>query len=136
MKTSRLKVASYIAQKTLADKTSSKELSKEIAAYLLQNRRVGELESLLRDVELLWAEAGHVEVVATTSHPLSTDNKNEIKSEAKSIYPAAKTININEIIDESLLANIRLNIINKRLDLSAKASLNRFRQLTGAGVSK
>jgi hypothetical protein len=49
MKTSRVRIAGTIADQTLANGTS-KQYAREVAAYLLSEGRVGELDSLLRDV--------------------------------------------------------------------------------------
>ena len=49
------------------------------------------------------------------------------------IYPNTKKIIVTHVIDPGVIGGVRLNFANKQLDLSAKAKLNRFRQLTMAG---
>ena len=69
MKTPRSRIADIVAKRL--DKVSSKELSQEIAAYLLSEGRVQELEPLLRDVMQKRAENGTVEVTAVSARRFS-----------------------------------------------------------------
>jgi F0F1-type ATP synthase delta subunit len=112
---------------------STKKLSKEIAAYLLNDGRVGDLDSILRDIQADWAEAGYVEVLASSTFPLSEKVKLDIKSRMKKLYPRAKRIIVTEIHDEDVIGGVRLNLANQQLDLSIEAKLNKFKQLTTAG---
>lgn len=131
MKASRLRIASVVADKALKD--GAEPVAKQLAAYLLDTRRVNELYSVLRDIQSKWAEAGYVEVVATSAHPLNDEIKKRIELEVRKAFPDAKRINVNEVLDESVLEGVRLNFANHQLDLSAEAKINKFRQLTMAG---
>ena len=76
MKAPRTRIASTIADRTLnsgqsGQESAAKSVAKEVAAYLLAENRVGELDSILRDVQADWAEAGYVEVLASSAFPLS-----------------------------------------------------------------
>jgi F0F1-type ATP synthase delta subunit len=132
MKASRSKIASTIAEKTLKDGFSP-EYAKEIAAYLLSEGRVGEVDSLLRDIQEKWAAAGHVEVLARTAHSLTPEETEEIRRQIGVLYPAAKRIVVTEVHDPSVVGGVRLSLANQQLDLSVEAKLNKFKQLTAAG---
>jgi F0F1-type ATP synthase delta subunit len=132
MKTSRTRIAHSIADRTLKG-DSKKKLSQEIAAYLLSERRVGDLDSLLRDVQADWAEAGFVEVLAASAHPLSASVKADIEKRIKPLYPNAKRIIVTEVSDPAVIGGVRLSLANQQLDLSIEAKLNKFKQLTTAG---
>jgi F0F1-type ATP synthase delta subunit len=132
MKTPRPRIAAVIAERTLS-KGVSLELSAEIAAYLLSEHRVSELDSILRDVLADWATAGHVEVIASSAHPLTAEVKADITKQVKSLYPAAKEIIVTESHDESVIGGVRLELANQQLDLSVEAKLNKFKQLTSVG---
>lgn len=132
MKTARTRIASVIAEDTLKS-GASKSYVKEVAAYLLSEQRVGELDSLLRDVQADWAKAGYVEVIATSAHPLTASIKADITKQIKQLYPGAKKITISEAHDEEVLGGVRLSLADKQLDLSVEAKLNKFKQLTTAG---
>jgi F0F1-type ATP synthase delta subunit len=132
MKASRTRLAQLIADQTLKE-GASKRFDREIAAYLLSEGRVSELDSLLRDVQADWAEAGHVEVTAKSAFPLSAAVRADIKREVKKVHPNAKKIVINEVIDSTVVGGVRLNLPNRQLDLSIRAKLNAFKQSVTAG---
>jgi len=132
MKTSRIKIAGAITDKTLKSGIS-KRLSQEVAAYLLSERRVNELDSILRDVQADWAEAGYVEVAAASAHPLTDVIKAEITKQIKALYPGAKQVIITQVADPEVIGGVRLNLPNQQLDLTVEAKLNKFKQLTAAG---
>ena len=131
MKQSRTRVAQVIADKTLKSGLS-KRYSEQIAAYLLTERRVGELSSLMRDVQTDWATAGHVEVIASSAHPLSADLKTMITKQIKALYPNASRIIVTETYDPDIIGGVRLSLANQQLDLSIEAKLNKFKQLITA----
>lgn len=129
MKTPRTKIASTIADRTLKG-GSSAGLAKEVAAYLLAEGRVGELDSVLRDVQADWAKAGYVEVLAASAFPLSADVRTNITKQVKSIYPDAKQVIVTEVPDPQVIGGVRLSLANQQLDLSVEAKLNKFKQIT------
>jgi F0F1-type ATP synthase delta subunit len=129
MKTPRTRIAQVIADRTLqsgADDT----LVREVAAYLLGERRVGELNSLMRDVQADWAKVGQVEVLAASAFPLSADVRQDIEARVKAIYPNATRIIVTEVLDPEVIGGVRLSLANQQLDLSVEAKLNKFKQLT------
>ena len=132
MKVARTRIASAIADRTLKQGVS-KRLSRELAAYLLTERRTGELDSLLRDVQHDWADAGHVEVIAASAFPLTAAVRGDITKRVKALYPAAKQIIINETHDPAVIGGVRLNLPDRQLDLSIRTKLNRFKQLATQG---
>lgn len=132
MKTPRPRIAGAIAERTLR-KGATKRLSCEVAAYLLSERRVNELDSVLRDVAADWAEAGYVEVIASSARPLSAAVLADIKRRVKQLYPSAKRIIVTAKLDPAVIGGVRLNLPGRQLDLSVGAKLNKFKQLTTAG---
>lgn len=129
-KISRIRLAEVIARKHQT--TNAKELSQEIAAYLLSEGRVGELDSLMRDVMQYRSDNGTVEVVATEAYELSDAVRADIKQLVVNLYPEAKEIIISEVIDSNAIGGVRLEFANSQLDLSVRTKLNRFKQLTAA----
>jgi F0F1-type ATP synthase delta subunit len=129
MKAPRTRISRVIADKTLKQ-GSSKRLSREVAAYLLAERRTGQLESILRDIQADWAEAGRVEVIATSAHPLTAAVQADIKRRIKKVYPDAKQIIVTGQHDPEVIGGVRLSLADRQLDLSVQAKLNQFKQLT------
>lgn len=132
MKQPRTKIARLVADRTLKA-GSSKQLAREVAAYLLSERRVSELNSLLRDVQADWADAGFVEVIAASAHPLTVGVKTDIAAQVKAVFPKAEQVIVTEVHDPEVIGGVRLSFANRQLDLSVEAKLNKFKQLTTAG---
>lgn len=129
MKFDRSRLAKYIAEKTLKD-GSKKRFSREIAAFLVEQGDVYDLESVMRDVMSDWAEAGYVEVDAASAHELTSKVESEIKREVKAIFPHAKQIVITKTYDPAVIGGVRLNFANQQLDITLQAKLNKFKELT------
>lgn len=132
MKQPRTRIARIIADRS-RKAGASKLLSQEVAAYLLAERRVNELDSILRDVQADWAQDGYVEVIASSAHPLNPSVKTTISEQIKRLYPQAKRIVITEAHDPAVIGGVRLSLANQQLDLSVEAKLNTFRQLITTG---
>ena len=130
MKTPRRQIASLFVKRSLVTGASVKKLSRAVAAYLLETGRTGELESLLRDIALLRAERGIVEVMAVSAHELSAVVRADIEYLVKELHPHARHIMVSERIDSSVIGGVRLELLDRQLDLSIRSKLNRFRQLT------
>lgn len=129
MKAPRTRIAGTVADRTLKQGVS-KQLSREIAAYLLAEGRVSELDSVLRDVQSDWAEKGYVEVLASSAHELSSEVKSGIMARIKALYPEAKQVVVTEVRDSEIIGGVRLRLANQQLDLSVESKLNKFKQLT------
>lgn len=132
MKTPRRKIASLLAERSLKSGADAGKLSREIAAYLLQTGRTGELSSLLRDVQQIRAEHGIVEVMAATAHELSAAARKDIEAYIRQLYPDAQQIIISEVRDADVIGGVRLELANQQLDLSVRGKLNRFKQRASA----
>jgi F0F1-type ATP synthase delta subunit len=129
MKTPRTRIAQVIADRTLQS-GADEALAREVAAYVLAERRVGELNSLMRDVQEDRAQAGQVEVLAASAHPLNNEVRQDIEVQVKTIYPNAKRVIVTEVLDPEVIGGVRLSLANQQLDLSVEAKLNKFKQLT------
>jgi len=131
MKTPRTRIAQTIADRTLKS-GDTKQLSREVAAYLLSEGRASELNSVLRDVQADWAQAGYVEVLASSAHPLDAATKKTIEQQVKQLYPSAKKTIVTEVHDPQVIGGVQLKLANQQLDLSVEGKLNKFKQLTEA----
>jgi F-type H+-transporting ATPase subunit delta len=128
----RHQLAAVLAERSLAQ-LDVKTFSDELAAYLLSEHRTGELDSLMRDIMQYRADHGVVEVVAVSAHTLTDSVRKDIESQVRELYPAAKKVIISEEIDPVIIGGVRIELANQQLDLSIRAKLNRFKQLTAVG---
>ena len=132
MKTPRHQIAAALAQRSLGS-VNTAEFANEIAAYLLTARRTNELNSLLRDVSQYRADHGVVEVMALSAHPITKSVRTDIEQQVRALYPSAKTVIVTERHNATVVGGVRLEFANQQLDLSVRAKLNRFKQLTAQG---
>lgn len=128
---SRLELAEIIGEKTLRVE-SLDTLKDVIAAYLLDENDVDELDSLMRDVLAYRAAHGYVEATLVSAHPLTDGTKTEIRDLLKTEFPNAKKIIMNENIDPAVVGGVRIELAGEELDLTIKAKLNTFKRLTAA----
>lgn len=135
-KASRHTVASVLAGRIDVAQNNAQILGREIAAFLLDARLTGQLDSILRDIIQIRAEHGIVEVTAVSAHPLTdsvrADIEHKIRTHILSTVgaPAASKIILSERHDPMVAGGVRLELANHQLDLSVRAKLNRFKQLT------
>ena len=132
MKTPRTDIAGIIARRTLRGGMSKAEIT-SLAAYLLEEGRTGELDSLLRDVQADWAKDGVVEVIASSAHELSPQVRKDIEAEARSIYRDAKRITVTSKLDPAVVGGVQLAFVDYRLDMSVAGELKKFKALATNG---
>jgi F0F1-type ATP synthase delta subunit len=118
---SRRKMAMYVADKLVAGHPTRDAL-KEVAAYLLTSGRTREQELLVRDIEEEMAARGVVVADVTSAHPLNASVAAEIKA-----MTGAKTVQLRQSVDETLLGGIRIDVPGKRFDGTIRHKLNALR---------
>ncbi|HSW79484.1 MAG TPA: F0F1 ATP synthase subunit delta [Candidatus Saccharimonadales bacterium] len=121
------KVPLHQVAAVLADKSFS---AKEIAAYLLETGRTGELNSLTRDIVKVRAERGIVEATVVSAREITPGVRDEMTATVKKLFPEAKQIILNERIDANIIGGVRMEFPDSQLDLSIRNKLNRFKALT------
>lgn len=131
MKVRRTRISKVVAAQALRS-GSSKRFARAVAAYLLSEGRTAELDSIVRDVQADWAEAGLVEVIASSAHPLTASIKADIKKQTRQMYPKARRITVSEAYDPDVIGGVRLSLPGRQLDMSVQAKLNQFKQLTAS----
>ena len=127
-KVSRHQLADVVAELSLKRGASDKPLAKSIAAYLLEESRVSELESLLRDVQKSWASKGHVDVLARIARPLSPSTYKQLAIPFSHVYSSAKTVKVTPIVDPEVIGGASLELGEQRLDISFARRLSRFKK--------
>ena len=128
---SRLELAEVIGERTLRVQ-SDDSLKDTIAAYLLEENSVADLDSLMRDVLAYRALHGYVEASVISAFPLSDQVRKDVRNLLMQEYPQAKHIAMNEIIEPAVVGGLRIELAGKELDLTVKAKLNTFKRLTAA----
>ncbi len=124
----RKELAEVIGKQTLHI-SDNKKLVKSVAAYLAQQPKAVDLNSLMRDVMQYRLENGYVEAMAVSAHPLNAHVVSDIKALLREHFPDAKYFRVDTRIDESVVGGVRIELPQENLDLSVKSRLNLFKRL-------
>lgn len=129
MKVPRHILAQAIAEKTLTIK-DDKLLAREIAAYLLAERRTAELESILRDIMQYRMDHGVLEAEVVTAHPVGNDVLEHAKQLLQTAYPDTKAVHVSTRLEPMVIGGVRIDMANEQLDLTVGTKLATFKRLT------
>jgi F0F1-type ATP synthase delta subunit len=119
---SRRKIALFVTNKLLTGTHQAHEVLRELAAYLVTERRTRELDLIVRDIEETLATQGVVVADIASARPLDAAVKAEIAT-----MLGAETVQLRESIDETLLGGIRIDTPGKRFDGTIRHKLNALR---------
>jgi F0F1-type ATP synthase delta subunit len=130
-KIARTDLARIIGKRTL-DVQDPQQLAREIAAYLLAEKRTADLESLLRDIMQYRTDHGVVEAVAIGAHPLGETVLQDVTDLMHREYPEATAVIVRERSQPELVGGVRVKMANQQLDMSVQSKLNTFKRLTAS----
>ncbi len=100
-----------------------RQIASDVAQYLATERCSRDLDRIMREVERLRYERdGILEVVSTSARDLSERSKQEIKQMFD-----AKKVKIIERRDTNLVGGVKLQALDKQLDLSVRGQLKRLK---------
>lgn len=103
--------------------TDSQLVARELAGYLIAERRTRELEALTRDIEQLrYKQDGVLEAEAASAHTLTDEIKQQITDQLD-----AKTVLIDDIHDPEIVGGVRVRALDKQLDISVETKLNQLK---------
>lgn len=123
MATARKDVASVIAAR-LQKRQNQRELARQIAAFLIAERRSGDLEPLMRDVMAVrYQQTGVLEAAVTSAFPLTPVAKQQITT----ILPTDNLV-INEIIDPAVIGGVRIEAGSTLIDATIQRQLETIKQ--------
>lgn len=128
----RQDLAAVIGERTLHTH-NTKKLAAELAAYLLEERRTADLESLIRDIMQYRMENGVIEANLVSAHDLPDVVIRDVKVLLQKEYPNARKLNIDAQLDPQVIGGLRIELPNEQLDMTVKAKLDTFKRLTATG---
>ncbi|HSX52803.1 MAG TPA: F0F1 ATP synthase subunit delta [Patescibacteria group bacterium] len=107
----------------LASGKSQQEVARELAGYLIDERRTRELEALTRNIEVLrYKRDGVLEAEASSAHTLTDEIKQQITQQLD-----AKRVILDETYDQDIVGGVRVRALDKQLDLSVESKLNQLK---------
>ncbi len=113
----------------LREGRSVQDVVAETSAFLVSERRSKDVDAIVREVEVrLLKEEGQLELEITAARPISAELKNEL---VRQFAASNKSVQVNEVIDPSVVGGVLVESGEKRLDLTVRRQLQR---LKGMGV--
>jgi F-type H+-transporting ATPase subunit delta len=107
----------------LLENASTSTIAEGLAAYLVAERTVTELDKIMREVERIRYEKDDVlEIDVTSTHELSSD----IEQQVKDLFMAKKMI-INKRTDANLVGGVKIQAQDTLIDLSVRGQLNKLK---------
>lgn len=106
----------------LSKSRSETQLAKEVAAYVVAERRSADLGAIMREVARLRAVSGVTEATITTAVPATK----AVRAEVKRLIGDKDAI-INEVVDKNVIGGVRIEANDYYLDLTVRNRLNRLK---------
>ena len=122
-KLSRRKISEYYADQLLA---GDKNVAKQLAAYLIETRRLREVELITRDIEDALARKGVVVAEVESAHNLTDATRSALTSYLKQATQASR-VQLKESVQPELLGGVRLTVPGAEMDASIKRKIMKLR---------
>lgn len=119
----RRKIAAHYAQQLI---DGQKDVALQLAAYLIEKRRIRELDLIVLDIEEALAERGVLLADIASSRKLSEAANKEITAYLKRTTRANK-IHLRESIDADLLGGVKIAVPGSELDATLRHRLNQLK---------
>lgn len=120
---SRRAIASYAADELLAGE-SVRSLSRRLAAVLVANKGLNELDLLVDDIVQILEERGKLaKAVVTSAKPLTPQLRQKLTQQIRTAAKVDKVF-LAEEIDESLIGGVRVETANHSWDKSLARQLS------------
>lgn len=129
----RSDLAAVLGERTLHVR-DVRTLAGAIAAYLLEERRTADLESLIRDIMQYRLDHGIVEADVISARELPEHVMKDVRDILGKEYPHAKEIDLDTDIKPEVIGGVRIELPNEQIDMTVKAKLDTFKRLTSGGA--
>ena len=121
-KLSRRKIAAVWADELLA----GRDITPQVAAYLVEARREREIDLIARDTESALAARGVIVADVTSAHELSADSRSAIEAFLK-VTKGVKQVVLRSSVDQAVIGGVRIDTADERLDATLRARLNQLK---------
>jgi F-type H+-transporting ATPase subunit delta len=125
-KLSRRKIATYFADEV----AGGRSIVDQLAAYLIESKRIREASLIVRDIESALSDRGILFADITSSYNLADDTQKAIQHYLQD-KTKAKDVHLRMDVDDSLLGGVRIETPDQRLDATLR---NRLNQLTASKI--
>lgn len=131
-KLSRRRLAGYIAAEVAAGSLKQATIQK-VAAYLVENKQADTVDLVLSDVATILAKRYGVVSAEVSSATVLDDSLRSAITEFVKRTENAKTVQMTETIDKSLIGGIIIRTPSAELDGSIRSQLRQLRALSKRG---
>lgn len=122
---SRRSVAQYVAKRLLdGDET----VVSQLAAYLIDNKRIKELDLYVHDIEIALQQNGVTVATITSARALADTTKREVTAYIKQMC-GSTTVELRESVDPTLIGGIKLRTPSAEYDTSVRRRLTTLRKM-------
>ena len=122
----RRKIATYFVSELLA----GRNVTMQLAAYLVESKRIREATLIIRDIEVSLADHGVLLADVSSSRDLTAETKSAITSYLKKAT-GAHDIKLRTSTDVDLLGGVLMETPSQRMDATIRHRLN---QLTATKI--
>ena len=103
------------------------DLTKKFVGVLATNRRLGQLNAVIRAFNLLAsAHKGEITAIVTSAHPLDDDQISALKAKLKDELRRDVALDLN--VDPSILGGLIVKVGSRQIDSSIRTKLNTLAQ--------
>lgn len=117
---SRRKLAEYSADQLLAGKKEA--VLQELAAYLIEKKRVSELELIVRDIEAALLARGTAIADVVTARKLTAETQAQIEKFVASQHPGV-TVQLRTRVEPDVLGGAKIGLAGEELDGTIRRKL-------------
>ena len=117
---SRRKLAEYSADQLLAGKKEA--VLQELAAYLIEKKRVSELELIVRDIEAALLARGTAIAEVVTARKLTAETQAQIEKFVASQHPGV-TVQLRTRVEPDVLGGAKIGLAGEELDGTIRRKL-------------
>lgn len=114
---SRRKLAAYAVDELERGK-SLDQITRQLAGFLIDERRTREADLLVRSIEDELASRGTVVARISSARPVNQEMRGAIKRLLQ-----ASTLHLDETVDETLIGGVRIEAPGERLDATIKRKI-------------
>lgn len=112
---SRRSIADYVAASLISGTPGKQQLFRELAAFLIAEKRTKELELIVRDIEYALSEKGHVQTTVLSARELTEEAKKAVASFVKN-ETGASDVQLTNTVDPSVLGGMKITVPGREMD--------------------
>lgn len=133
IKPSRRRLAQATLRLLQEQPGNRQQILRSVAGYLLAHKQAGQLHLLVSDLaRQLEISQGHMYAQVSSAFALDDTTRSNLRAFLQT-KTGAKTVELEESIDPSLLAGVRLRTPDEELDTSVRRELTKLASLNPGG---